>query len=85
MLLCTYGEVAHSERTCREWFLRFKSSHFDVEDRHSGRNEKIFEDSELEALLAEDWCQTHFETPQSHGNDSEVRKLGSVRVEVESC
>ena len=57
----------------------------------------IFEDSELEALLAEHSFQTqeelseslgvnstsHFETPQSHGNNSEARKLGSVRVEVE--
>ena len=31
---------------------------FDVEDQHGGRKEKIFEDSELEALLAEDSCQT---------------------------
>ena len=28
---------------------------------------------------------SHFETPQSHGNDSEARKLGSVRVETEGC
>ena len=34
MLLSTYGEAALSERTCREWFQRFKSGDFDVEDRH---------------------------------------------------
>ena len=28
---------------------------------------------------------SHFETPQSHGNDSEARKLGSVRDEAERC
>jgi len=36
MLSNTYGEAAISERTCREWFQRFKNGDFDVEDRHSG-------------------------------------------------
>ena len=52
MLSSTYGEAALSERTCREWFQRFKSGNFYVEDRHGGRKENIFEDSELEGLLA---------------------------------
>ncbi|GFV73489.1 hypothetical protein TNCV_1271741 [Trichonephila clavipes] len=34
MLSNTYGEAAISERTCREWFQRFKNSDFDVEDQH---------------------------------------------------
>ena len=29
----TYGEAAISERTCREWFQRFKNGDFDVQDR----------------------------------------------------
>ena len=57
-LSSTYDEAAFIERTCLEWFQRFKSSDFDVEDRHSGGKEKIFGDSELEALLAEDSRQT---------------------------
>ena len=57
MLSSTYGEAALSERTC-EWFQYFKSGDFDVHDRHDGGKEKIFEDSELEALIAEDSCQT---------------------------
>ena len=28
---------------------------------------------------------SHFDTPQSHGNDLEERKLGSVRVKAEKC
>ncbi|GFW18387.1 solute carrier family 23 member 1 [Trichonephila clavipes] len=32
MLSNTYGEAAISERTCREWFQRFKNGGFDVED-----------------------------------------------------
>ena len=35
MLSNTYGEAAISERTCCEWFQRFKNGDFDVEDRHS--------------------------------------------------
>ena len=57
MFSSTYGEAAISERMCREWFQRFKSGDFDVEDRHDGKKEKIFEDSEMEALFAEDSCQ----------------------------
>jgi len=32
MLSNTYGEAAISERTCREWFQRFRNGDFDVED-----------------------------------------------------
>ena len=31
MLSNTYGKAAISERTCREWFQRFKNGDFDVE------------------------------------------------------
>ncbi|GFW55353.1 mariner Mos1 transposase [Trichonephila clavipes] len=34
MLSNTYGEAGISERTCREWFQRFKNGDFDVEDQH---------------------------------------------------
>ena len=53
----TYGEAALSERTYREWLQCFKSGDFDVEDQHGGGEEKIFEDSALEALLADDSYQ----------------------------
>ena len=65
MFSSTYGEVALSERMCREWFQRFKSDDFNVKDWHGGGKEKIFEDSELEALLAEDLCQTQEELAES--------------------
>ena len=97
MLSNTYGEVAISERTCRDWFQRFKNGDFDVEDRHSGGREKVFEDAELEALLEQDSCQNQEELARSlgvteqaiskrlKGNDSEARKLGAVRIEAERC
>ncbi|GFU46172.1 uncharacterized protein TNCV_2155151 [Trichonephila clavipes] len=34
MLSNTYAEATISERTCREWFQRFKNGDFDVEDQH---------------------------------------------------
>ena len=61
MLSNTYDEAAISERTCREWFQRFKNGDFDVEDRHSGGREKVFEYAELEALLEQDSYQNQEE------------------------
>ena len=65
MLSSTYGEIALTERTYREWFQRFKSGDFDAEDRHGGGKEKIFKESELEALLSEDSFQTQEESAKS--------------------
>ena len=48
----TYGEAAINERTCREWFQRFKNGDFDVEDRHSGGKEKVFEDADWRHYLS---------------------------------
>ena len=50
MLSSTYGEATLSKTTCRKWFQHFKSGDLDIEDQHGGRKEKIFEDSELDAL-----------------------------------
>jgi len=72
MLSNTYGEAAISERTCREWFQRFKNDDFDVEDRHSGRREKVFE--ELEALLEQDSCQNQKELARSLGVTQAISK-----------
>jgi len=75
---------------CHEWFQRFKNGDFDIEDRHGGGRENVFKDAELEALLHEvsnakrigriigSDSTSHFETPESHGNDLETRKLGTV-------
>ena len=67
MLSNTYGEAAISERTCREWFQRFKNGDFDVEDRHSGGREKVFEDAELEILLEQVSCQNEEKLARSLG------------------
>ena len=72
MLSNTYGEAAISERTCREQFQRFKNGNFDVEDRHNGGREKVFEDAELEALLEQDSCQNQEELARSLGVTQEA-------------
>ena len=38
--------------------LMSRTGDFDVDDRHGGGKEKIFEDTELEVLLAEELYQT---------------------------
>jgi len=56
-----YGEAALSERSCREWFQKFKNGEFDAEDKERSERSKVYEDAELEALLDEDSCQTQEE------------------------
>lgn len=58
ILVEVYGDHAPSNTTCKEWFVRFKSGDFDVEDKERSGRPKKFEDDELEALLDEDPCQT---------------------------
>jgi len=67
MLSNTYGEIAISERTCHEWFQRFKNGDFDIENRHGDGKEKAFKDAEFEALLHEDSHQTQEELVESLG------------------
>lgn len=61
MLVEAYNEAALSERTCREWFKKFKTGDFDVEDKDRSGRPKIYEDAELEELLEEDSSQTQKE------------------------
>ena len=54
MLVEVYGNTAPTDKSCREWFRRFKDGDLSVEDKpHSGQPKK-FEDKELEALLEKD-------------------------------
>ena len=58
MLVEVYGDSAPSDKTCREWFRRFKSGDFDEEDKERSERAKVFEDEELQALVDEDPYQT---------------------------
>jgi len=53
-LIEAYGDAALSERSCREWFQKFKNGEFDIEDKEYSGRPKVYEDAELEALLDED-------------------------------
>jgi len=45
----TYNEATLSETTCRDWFRRFKSGDFDVEDKECAGRPKFVKDAELKA------------------------------------
>ena len=57
MLVEVYGDTAPTDKSCKEWFRRFKDGDFSVEDKPRSRQSKKFEDKELEALLKEDQSQ----------------------------
>ncbi|GBP20773.1 Mariner Mos1 transposase [Eumeta japonica] len=57
LLVEPYNEVALSERTCREWFQKFKNGDLDVEDKDRSGGPKNYADAELE----EDSSQTQKE------------------------
>ena len=61
LLVERYGEAALSERSCREWFQKFKNGKFDIEDKECSERPKVYGDAELEALLDQDSCQTQQE------------------------
>ena len=54
MLVEVYGDTAPTDKSCREWFRRFKNGDFSVEDKLRSGQLKEFEDKELEALFEED-------------------------------
>jgi len=67
MLVEVYGDTAPTDKSCREWYRRFKDRDFSVEDKPRSRQPKKFEDKELEALLEQDQSQTQEELAESLG------------------
>ena len=51
MLVEVYGDNAPTDKSCREWFRRFKNGDFRVEDKPRCGQSKKFEHKELETLL----------------------------------
>ena len=47
-----------TQKTCEQWFKRFKSGDFDVKDNERPGQPKKFKDADLQALLDEDSTQT---------------------------
>ena len=67
ILVEVYSEHALAERTCLEWFARFTSGYFGMEDAERPGQPKKFEDEELEALLDVEYFQTQEELAESLG------------------
>jgi len=62
LLVEAYGDAALSERSCREWFQKFKNGELTSTAKNVAEGRKwTNEDAELEALLDEDSCQTQKE------------------------
>ena len=72
MLVEVYGDNAPTDKSCREWFQRFKNCDFNVEDKPLCGQPKKFEDKELEALLDEDPTQTQEELADTLGVTQQV-------------
>jgi len=85
--------LQRNDKSCREWFRRFKDGDFSVEDKPCSGQPKKFEDKELEARITRrrsesntrgacriigDNSISRFCTIESHGNDSKTRKLGAL-------
>ena len=47
LLVKVYDDAALSERSCREWFRKFKNGEFDVEDKERSGRPKVYKDAEL--------------------------------------
>jgi len=41
LLVEAYGDAALNERSCREWFQKFKNGEFDVEDKEQKKAESV--------------------------------------------
>lgn len=65
LLVEAYGNHALAERTCREWFQRFKNGDFDLKDKHHGNPPKKFENDELQALLDQNSSQSQVQLATS--------------------
>jgi len=72
LLVKAYGEIALSETTCPDWFRRFKSGDFDVEDKEHIGKPKLVKDAELDARLDEYAFQTQEELAELLGIASSI-------------
>lgn len=61
MLMQAYGDNVPTDKSCREWFRRFKIGDFNVNDKPRSGQPKKFEDDELQVLIDEDPCQSQHE------------------------
>jgi len=83
LLVETYGNAALSERSCREWFQKFKNGEFNVEDKERSGSRKCMKTRNWkDGLLNEDSCQTQKELALTLGVTQQTisYRLKSLRM-----
>ncbi|GBP60787.1 Mariner Mos1 transposase [Eumeta japonica] len=78
LIVCSQKHII-SERTCREWFQKFKNGDCDVEDKDRSGRQKIYEDVKLEELLEKGSSQTQKELALSARSHS-ASSLASLKL-----
>ncbi|EGI64858.1 Mariner Mos1 transposase [Acromyrmex echinatior] len=86
MLVEVYGDIAPTDKSCREWFRRFKDGDFSVEDKPRSGQPQKFEDKELKVLLEEGQTQTQEELAESLGVTQQavsarLRAMGIIQTQ----
>jgi histone-lysine N-methyltransferase SETMAR len=84
LLVSAYGEHALGRTRCFEWYKRFKAGDFSAKNKPRGRPPKIFEDRDLEALLAEDDTQTQEQLAEQlkcdqHTVSVRLKQMGKIQ------
>ena len=51
LLVEAYGERALSERSCREWFQKFKKGEFDIKVKERRGRPKVYENAECGSII----------------------------------
>lgn len=69
-----YGDSAPSETTCRDWFRRFRSGNFDVEDMERPDQLKKFKEDELQAHH----IHTHTHTLLNQNQSQTLKELAEI-------
>lgn len=85
MLVKAYGNDAISERSCRDWYHRFKAGNFDLASKKPENRPKKFENLDLQALLDEDDTQTQKQLAERLGVAQQtvsdrLRAMGMVQI-----
>jgi len=92
LLVEAYGDAALSERSCCEWFQKFKNGEFDIEDKERSGRPKVYEECTrnwkhywMKIPNAKKTCTyirngstNNFISFEIIGNDSKARELDSI-------
>jgi len=81
MIVKAYGHNAPSLSTCRQWFRRFKSHNFDLEDKEHEGSPKRFEYEDLETILNGNPCQNETQVAEALNVTSNAFQNDCIELE----